>query len=142
MYKLEISLVLHKMPISTNPAWITNYIFSFYTEEQKASFAQETFNVVADGIMHSLEDAAAYDLAGTEPISVNTFENKITVRYLLIKPELFCERWHNTWDPDQANNMKPIQTYFDTHPDEGSYSFKIFDDEGVDVTSNYTSRRI
>jgi hypothetical protein len=142
MYKLEISLVLYQMPISANGAWITNYIFSFYNEGERLTFQNEMAACVNDGIMHSTDDMVAYDLAGTTPVSVNTSENKITIRYLLIKPELFCERWHNTWDPDQANNMKPIQTYFDTHPDEGSYSFKVFDDEGVDVTSNYTSKRI
>lgn len=137
MYKLEISLVLHQMPIGINGAWITNYIFSFYTDEQKIAFQNETEACINDSIMHSLLDTAAYDLAGTQPVSVNTFENKITIRYLLIKPELFCERFVNDWDPTQANNMAPLKQYFDRNPDQGSYFFKVLDNEGVDVTSTY-----
>lgn len=137
MFKLEISLTLHKLPIGATGAWVNNYIFSFFTEEQRTAFFQETAQCVKDGIIHSLEDAAAYELAGTTPLSVNVYDNKVTIRYLLIKPELFCERFVNDWDPTQANNMEPIKKYFDSHPEEGTYTFKVFDDEGVDVTPTY-----
>jgi hypothetical protein len=125
------------MPIGANGPWITNYIFSLYTDEQRLAFQNETYACVSEGIMHSLDDTIAYDLAGTQPVTVNTFENKFTIRYLLIKPELFCERFVNDWDPSKANNMAPIQDYFNAHPEEGSYSFKVIDDEGVDVTPTY-----
>jgi hypothetical protein len=61
---------------------------------------------------------------------------------LLNDPAKFCESVVNDWDPNGANSLEPIRAYFERYPEEGEYSFKVFNEQGVDVTSDYTSSNI
>ena len=137
MYKLEIKLKLLTQVFVPDPTWIENYFYSFYTDAQKAKHDQVMQEAVTNGIMHSLGDVAAYTSAGFMPIHVDTETNVLTVNYLLIDPERFCEAVVNDWDPDGANALEPVRTYFTNHSEEGVYSFKVFDEQGTDVTTTF-----
>jgi hypothetical protein len=137
MYKLEIKLKLLTQVFVPDPTWIANYFYSFYTDAQKVKHDEVMQNAVTNGIMYSLEDVAAYTSAGFQPIHIDTENNVLTVNYLLIDPERFCEEVVNDWDPNGANSLEPIRTYFTNHPEEGEYSFKVFNDQGADVTTTF-----
>ena len=134
MYKLEIKLRLLTQVFVPDPTWIDNYFYSFYTDAQKAKHDEVMQEAVTSGIMHSLKDKDAYDAAGFPPIHIDTETNTLTVNYLLIDPTRFCEAVTNDWDPNSANALEPVRAYFTNHPEEGEYSFKVFDDQGADVT--------
>jgi hypothetical protein len=134
MYKLEIKLKLLTQVFVPDPTWIDNYFYSFYTDAQKAKHDEVMQEAVTNGIMHSLKDKDAYINVGFPPIHIDTETNTLTVNYLLIDPTRFCEAVTNDWDPNSANALEPVRSYFTNHPEEGEYSFKVFDDQGADVT--------
>lgn len=134
MYKLEIKLRLLTQVFVPDPTWIDNYFYSFYTDAQKAKHDEVMQEAVTSGIMHSLKDKAAYESVGFPPIHIDTETNTLTVNYLLIDPTRFCETVTNDWDPNSANSLEPVRAYFTNHPEEGEYSFKVFDEQGTDVT--------
>jgi hypothetical protein len=137
MFKLEITLTPQNVSIMNDIGWAINYIFSFYTEEQKTQFNVEMEDIVARGNVVSHNDLEAYTTAGVAPMTINTDTNSIVVRYLLNDPEEFCSLFANDWDPLVANNMEPIKSHFDQNPSNGTYSFKIYDSNGGDVTHTY-----
>jgi hypothetical protein len=137
MYKLEIKLRLLTQVFVPDPTWIDNYFYSFYTDAQKAKHDEVMQEAVTSGIMHSLKDKDAYDAAGFPPIHIDTETNTLTVNYLLIDPSRFCEAVVNDWDPTGANSLEPVRAYFTNHPEEGEYSFKVFDEQGTNVTTTF-----
>lgn len=137
MFKLEITLLLKNQTVVNDIGWAINYIFSFYTEEQKTQFNVEMEDIVARGNVVSHNDLEAYTTAGVAPMTINTDTNSIVVRYLLNDPEEFCMLFVNDWDPLVANNLEPIKSYFDQNPTAGTHSFRIYDANGGDVTHAY-----
>ena len=137
MYKLEIKLRLLTQVFVPDPQWIDNYFYSFYTDAQKAKHDEAMQEAVTNGVMYSLKDNEAYESAGFPPLNIDTETNTLTVNYLLIDPQRFCETVNNDWDPNAANSLEPVRAYFNNHPEEGEYSFKVFDNQGVDVTQTF-----
>ena len=137
MFKLEILLVLKNETVINDIAWAIDYIFNFYTEEQRTQFSVDMADIASKGIIVPHNELTTYTSEGVVPMTIDTVANSITVRYLLIKPEDFCAVFANDWDPLVANNMEPIKSYFDQNPTAGEYSFRIYDSNGGDVTHTY-----
>jgi hypothetical protein len=139
MFKLEITVTPKNQIVIDDPMLAFNYLFSFYTAEQQAQFGIAMKQITDEGVIISHDtdsDLAIYQAKGVVPLSVDTANNSITVRYLLNKPEVFCGRFVNDWDAATGNNMAPLADYF-SNPVNGSYSFKIYDTNGTDVTATY-----
>lgn len=137
MFKLEITLLPKNQTVVDDIAWAVNYIFGFYTEEQKAQFAVEMADIVSKGIIISHDDLDTYISSGVAPMTIDSEANSIVIRYLLNNPGDFCALFVNDWDPLVANNLEPIKSYFDQNPTAGEYSFRIYDSNGGDVTHAY-----
>jgi hypothetical protein len=137
MFKLEITLIPKNQTVVDDIAWAVNYIFGFYTEEQKAQFGVEMADAASKGVIISHDDSNTYMNAGVAPMTIDTATNSIVIRYLLNSPGDFCALFVNDWDPEVANNLEPIQSYFDQNPTAGNYSFRIYDVNGGDVTHAY-----
>ena len=137
MFKLEITLTPKNQTVVDEIAWAVNYIFSFFTEAQRTQFSVEMADMVSKGIIIGYDDLTVYNSAGIAPMTIDTATNSIVVRYLVNSPGDFCAQFVNDWDPDVANNMEPIKSHFDQHPENGTYSFRIYDVNGADVTQAY-----
>jgi hypothetical protein len=137
MFKLEITLAPTTVSVVNDIEWAVNYIFSFYTEAQRTQFGIEMADIVSKGIIVPHDDLTVYTGAGVAPMTIDTVTNSIVVRYLLNNPGEFCALFANDWDPAAANNMEPIKSHFDQHPENGTYSFRMYDVNGADVTYAY-----
>jgi hypothetical protein len=117
-----------------NNSSISSYIFSFYNDEQKASFYADLANCVANGWLADPRDDAAYVSAGAEQFSVDLVNNRVTTTFLINNVDMVCP---NLFDPPKVG-VNPVKEYFDSHPEEGTYGVRVIDEQGNDRTSEYS----
>ncbi len=110
---------------------IYTYIFAFYNDAQKASYFADLANCVSNGWLTNPDDITAYESAGVEQFSIDLVNNRVTITFLINNVDMVCP---NLFDPPKVG-VNPVKEYFDSHPEEGTYSVRVIDEAGNDITA-------
>lgn len=117
-----------------NVTQIGHYVLSFYSDEEKASFNADLENCYNNAWLHPTHDYDYYAGLGKQVISVDSATNTLKVTYIIHNIDQICP---NLFDPPKVG-LNPFKKYIDENPGEGTYTFKVFDSNGNDVTSEHS----
>lgn len=135
MHFIEMRFISNRVVFSTmTPEQIGHYLFSFFTEEERAGLQEDMQFCMNNGWLHPTEDASFYAGLGRQPFAVDPATNQLTITYIAHNIEHLCE---NLFDPPKTG-INPVKNYVDANPSEGTYSLAVFDSNGNDVTSTYS----
>lgn len=134
MHILEIKLQQQSVNLAGKTfSEVIGFVMSFYTPAETSSLIND-FNraVSADKIVEQ-SNSLAYANVGLSPFDVDS-NNVLTMRLIIKDISSICA---DVFDPPNVG-FNPIKKYFDSNPANGSYSLKVFDLSGNDVTVVYS----
>jgi hypothetical protein len=135
MHFIEAHFKSNRVVFSTmTPDQIGHYLFSFFSDEERASFEADLAYCVENSWLHPIEDVDYYASFGKQLFKINPETNDLIITYIAHYIENLCS---NLFDPPKVG-VNPIKRFIDENPTEGTYSLVVIDSNGNDVTSTYS----
>ena len=136
MHFIEVRFKSNRVVFSAmTPAQIGHYLLSFFSDEERTSLEADLAYCVENSWLHPTDDVDYYASLGKQMFKVDPETDELTITYIAHYIEHLCA---NLFDPPKVG-INPVKRFIDEHPTEGSYSLSVFDSNGNDVTSLYST---